>query len=136
VSEERQPGPEEELLQSTVSAGLLKEFAGDREMFLKLLVRALETTVPERLDVDHAGGWFGRERTIRRLQLDLGDYHYQLAVGKGGALTAARTRVVRGIALKTDEHPVEEWLEALSRDLVEYARTHQDALEALKRRVW
>jgi hypothetical protein len=136
VSDERQPGAEEALLQSAVSAGLLKEFAGDREMFLNLLVRALETTVPERLEVDRTGGWFGRERTIRRLQLDLGDYRYQLEVGKGGALTAARTRVVRGIALKTEERPVEEWLQDLSGDLVEYARTHQDALEALKRRVW
>jgi hypothetical protein len=133
VSEERR---EEEVLESTVSAGLLREFTGDREVFLRLLVQGLEETVPQRVDVDRAGGWFGRERTIRRIQVDLDDYRYQLEVGKGGALSAGRTRVVRGIALKTEEMGVEEWLRDLSQTLVEYARTHREALDALKRRVW
>jgi hypothetical protein len=136
VSDVRREEDDEKRLESAVAAGLLKGWAGDREMFLSLLVRAVETTVPERVTVDRTAGWFGRERTIRRLQVDLDDYRYRLDVVKGGALAATRTRIVRGIALKTDELPVEEWLQALSRALVEFARTHEAALDALKRRVW
>jgi len=31
---------------------------------------------------------------------------------------------------------VEAWLQAIATALAEYARTHQEALDALKRRVW
>jgi hypothetical protein len=133
VSDERH---EEEVLQSAVSAGLLRGYAGDREMFLKLLAQGLEEAVPERVEIERTSGWFGRDRTIRRLRVDLDEYRYQLEVGKGGALTPTRTRVVRGIALKTENLPMEEWLGELSQALVEYSRTHAVAMDALKRRVW
>jgi hypothetical protein len=127
---------EDELLQAVVSGGLLRELAADRELFLALLAQGLEAIVPERVTLRRAGGWFRRERPIRAIEVDLGDHRYGLAAGKGGALSASRTRVVRGIAIRTDELPVEEWLQALSGALVEYARTHEEALAALKRRVW
>ena len=131
--------PEEtdpDLLAASIAAGLGREYAGDRELFLRLLVEGLAPALGERLKVDRAGGWLRRDGPIRRIRLDLDDHHFTLEAGKGGALTASRARVVRGIALKTEELQVEEWLQAVAAALAEYARTHREALEALKRRVW
>ncbi len=132
MSEPSDPG----LLGASIAAGLGREYAGDREMFLSLLAESLAPAVGERLTVERAGGWFRRDGPVRRLRLDLDDYQFTLAVGKGGALAATRGRIVRGIALRTEELPMEAWLEAVGVALAEYARTHREAMEALKRRVW
>ncbi len=124
------------MLAESIAAGLTRDYAGDREVFLSLLVEALEPAVGERLRVQRSGGWFRRDGPIRRLDLDMDAQRFALDVGKGGALAATRQRVVRGIALKTEEMSVEAWLQAVAAVLADYARTHQEALEALKRRVW
>ena len=124
------------MLAESIAAGLTRNYAGDREIFLSLLVEALEPAVGERLRVQRSGGWFRRDGPIRRLDLDMDAQRFALDVGKGGALAATRQRVVRGIALKTEEMSVEAWLQAVAAVLADYARTHQEALEALKRRVW
>jgi hypothetical protein len=131
VAEESDPG----MLAASLAAGLTREYAGDREMFLSLLVEALQPALGERLRVQRSG-WLRRDGPIRRLELDMDAERFVLEVGKGGALSTTRQRMVRGIALKTEEMPVEEWLQAVATSLAEYARTHQQALEALKRRVW
>jgi hypothetical protein len=123
-------------LAADIAAGLAREYAGDREMFLSLLVESLRPALGERLRVERAGGWFRRDGPIRRIELDLDADRFALLVGKGGALSATRCRVVRGIALKTEELSVEAWLQAVAEAVAEYARTHAEALEALKRRVW
>ena len=122
-------------LADIIAAGLTRDYGGDREIFLSLLVEALQPALGERLRVQRAG-WFRRDGPIRRLDLDLHAQRFALEVGKGGALAATRQRVVRGIALKTEDLSVEAWLQAVAAALADYARTHQEALDALKRRVW
>ena len=123
-------------LAASIAEGLARSYEGDRELFLRLLVESLAPALGERLQIERAGNWFRRDGPIRRLRLDLDDHHLTLEVGKGGALTTTRTRVVRGIALKTEELPVEEWLQSVSQAVADYARTHREALDALRRRVW
>src|SRR5437867_13432839 len=108
MPEETDPG----LLAASMAAGLGREAAGDREMFLSLLVEALAPALGERLRVERAG-WLRRDGPIRRLRLDLDDDHFTLEVGKAGALAATRSRVVRGIALKTETLAMEAWLKAM-----------------------
>jgi hypothetical protein len=122
-------------LAASIAAGLTREYAGDREMFLALLAESLRPALGERLRVER-GGWFRRDGPIRRIELDLDADRFVLAVGKGGALSATRCHIVRGIALKTEELSVEAWLQSVSQAVSDYARTHAEALEALKRRVW
>jgi hypothetical protein len=123
-------------LAASIAAGLAREYAGDREMFLALLAESLRPALGERLRVERGGGWLRRDGPIRRIELDLDADRFALAVGKGGALTATRCHIVRGIALKTEELSVEIWLQQVSQAVAEYARTHAEALAALKRRVW
>jgi hypothetical protein len=126
--------PEEEVLSAAIAAGLAREAAGDPGIFLDLLTRTLEATAPERVSVAR-GGLFGG-RAIRRVEVDLDEYRYRLHVGRGGGLTTERTRIVRGIALKTETLSMADWLQDLSRALVDYGRTHEAALDALKRYTW
>lgn len=127
--------PDAESLAASITAGLSREYAGDREMFLALLVESLRPALGERLRLER-GGWLRRDGPIRRIELDLDALRFALQVGKAGALSATRCRVVRGIALKTEELTVEAWLQEVAQAVAEYARTHHEALEALKRRVW
>ncbi len=53
--------------------------------------------------------------------------------GGRGPLQASRTRIVRGIALKTESIPVEDWLDELSANLDERVRTNSTARAALER---
>jgi hypothetical protein len=131
VPEDLDPGT----LAESIAAGLTRDYGGDREIFLSLLVEALQPALGDRLRVQRAG-WFRRDGPIRRLDLDLDAQRFALDVGKGGSLSATRQRVVRGIALKTEDLSVEAWLQAVAAALADYARTHQEALDALKRRVW
>jgi hypothetical protein len=131
VPEDLDPGT----LAESIAVGLTREYGGDREIFLTLLVDSLQPALGERLRVQRAG-WLRRDGPIRRLDLDLDAQRFVLEVGKGGALAATRQRVVRGIALKTEELSVEAWLQAVAAAVADYARTHQAALDALKRRVW
>jgi len=95
VQEESDPG----VLAASLAAGLGRGLAGDREMFLSLLVEALQPALGERLRVQRSG-WLRRDGPIRRLEIDLDTQRFALEVGKAGALTATLQRVVRGIALR------------------------------------
>jgi hypothetical protein len=130
------PSADDPLSASTIAAGLLKDYAGDRQMFLDLLARHLEEAVPEQLTVKRGGGLFARSRPIQAIEVDLGDDRFALTVGPRGTLAATRTRVSRGIALRTEELDVEAWLNQLASALHEFAQTHAGAMDALRRRLW
>ncbi|MBI3910894.1 MAG: hypothetical protein HY320_08165, partial [Armatimonadetes bacterium] len=59
-----------------------------------------------------------------------------LRAARGGRLNASRTRIVRDIAVHTDEPTVEDWLTQLSEALFQFAQSHANAMEALRRRLW
>jgi hypothetical protein len=116
-----------------VAAALSRKYAADQRDFLDLLGQMLETALSEETRVERGGGLFAR-KTVRRVIVELGEHRYQLEAGKG-ALTASRTRLVRGIALKTEPIAVEQWLEELGEALDERVRVNAAARTALARLV-
>jgi hypothetical protein len=72
-------------------------------------------------------------RSVKRLHVLLGDVRYTLENSGRGALHARRTRVVRGIALKTEDVGVDTWLSDLGAALDERARRSAVTREALAR---
>src|SRR5262245_21078806 len=111
-----------------MAARLIHDYAGDRQMFLELLAQALRDAAGNRLEIKRGGGWLARKRPVESLEIELGDDRYRLAVERGGTLAATRTRVVRGIALRTDELTVEAWLTELSEALFRFGQEHAEAL--------
>ncbi|HLK58494.1 MAG TPA: hypothetical protein VKU00_18135 [Chthonomonadaceae bacterium] len=115
-----------------MAATLSKQYAADQRMFLELLAQMLEGALPGEAEIGRKGGLFSK-KTVQRISLQIGSDRYTLEDPGRGPLRATRTRIVRNIALKTEEIPVQDWLAELGAALDERARTSQAAREALAR---
>jgi hypothetical protein len=114
-----------------VLAASLRADARDLELFLEVLAAKLAGALPGRVGVDHEGGLLSRKR-VKRVAVDLGEHHYELARAPGG-LSGRHSHQVRGITLKTEQLPVEDWITALSRQLAEQAHDSEQGRVALQR---
>ncbi|HEX9412611.1 MAG TPA: hypothetical protein VF916_03845, partial [Ktedonobacterales bacterium] len=61
------------------------------------------------------------------------DWEYVVAAEPGGALDAARTHTVRGVALKSEPLSVDEWIAALGAELGALAQRSAQDRAALQR---
>ena len=113
-------------------AASLRADATDTAAFLEALAARLEAALPGQVEVQRKGGLFGGGKRVRRIDVRLGDSHYELE-GDRGTVTARRRSVVRGIALKSEELDVDAWIEALSADLLALARSSERGRLALER---
>jgi hypothetical protein len=113
-------------------AASLRADAGDTAAFLEALAARLEGALPGQVEVQRKGGLFGGGKRVRRIAVRLGDSHYEIE-SDGGAMAARRRNVVRGIALKSEELGVEQWIDALSADLLVLAQSSERGRAALER---
>ena len=122
-----------------VAANLARHFATEGRDLLSPLASLLQSALGERVELQMAGGWFSK-KVLSGLAFTLGEWRYALedAGGdlKSGPLSAKRTRVVRGVALKTDELSVEQWLEEVGLALEVEAQRNEAAHAALSKFVW
>src|SRR3954451_4713866 len=115
-------------------AASLRADATDTAAFLEALAARLEGALPGQVEVQRKGGLFGGKR-VRRIAVRLADRHYEIEGDGGGPPAARRRTVVRGIALKSEDLPVDAWIEALSADLLALAQTSERGRAALERLV-
>lgn len=123
---------EQEWVRVGVAGAMARQYAADQRQFLEELARMLESALPGEAEVGYRGGLFSR-KTVQRVSVTLGDNRYTLEDPGRGPLRALRTHVVRGIALKSEPLPVEQWLEELGAGLDQLAATNAAAREALGR---
>jgi hypothetical protein len=128
------PFEQQEWVKFGVAATLSKQYAADQRMFLGLLAQMLESALPDEIEIGRKGGLFAK-KTVQRVIVTLGENRYTLEDPGRGPLMATRTRIVRGIALKTETVPVEEWLADLGAALDERAGSSAAAREALARMI-
>jgi hypothetical protein len=114
-----------------VAAALAKQYSQDEREFLSLLAVFLEGALPNDTRVERKG-WFGK-KTVCRVAVALDEFNYVLDDPGRGPLQASRARVVRGVALKTEQLPVPQWIEVLSVAIDQRASTSQAAREALSK---
>ena len=120
-------------LQFEVLASSLRADLRDTSAFLGALAEKLGGALPEACVVERKGGLFAKEKPVHRVSVELGDQRYTIERTNRGGLSAGRTKVVRGIALKTEELPVEAWIDDLSQALAAYARHSAQARMSLER---
>jgi hypothetical protein len=113
-------------------AASLRADAGDTAAFLEALATRLEAALPGQVEVQRKGGLFGGGKRVRRIGVRLGDSHYEIE-GDHGTVVARRRRVVRDIALKSEDLSVDAWIAALSADLLKLARESERGRLALER---
>ena len=125
---------QQEWMKFGVAATLSKQYAADQRVFLELLAAMLDGALPDEAEVVKRGGLFSK-KTVAKVIVTFGEFRYTLEDTGHGPLQAWRTRIVRGIALKTESIPVETWLAEMSANLDERAQTSAAAREALARMV-
>ena len=122
----------EEFTDVGVAGALANVYAEDARGFLPLLAIILSGAMPNETEVERRGGLFQREKPVRKVSVTLGDSVYALEDLGRGPLAASRTKIVRGIKLKTDPLPVEEWLAELSGEIASRAKGNEKAFFALR----
>lgn len=124
--------PQENWESLGVSAALANSYAQDSRGFLPLLAGFLEAALPAETTIERRGGLFQKTKPIYKITLTLGEMAYSLEDVGHGALNAQRSKSVRGIRLKTESVPVEDWLAALSEEITGRAQRSEKAFFALK----
>ena len=113
-----------------VAAALTKEFIADQRAFLPMLARLLKESLPDQVQCLESGLF---KKTIHGIVVTSGENRLTLEDTGRGPISASFTRVVRGIALKTESLQIEEWLVLLAEVLEESATHNAQARTALAR---
>jgi hypothetical protein len=116
-----------------VAASLRSDASDSRGLAEALAVR-LESALPGQTRVKRRSKRFlSGDKVVRLIEVDAADNRYSLAVDDHGGLDARRSAAVRGIVLKNDPLPLDEWLDSLARDLAEQAQASEQGRAALER---
>lgn len=114
-------------------AASLRADSADVVAYLESLAQKLEAALPGRTRVlRRAKGLLSRTRVVREIEVDLGERRYALIADGHGDFRAQRKRVVRGVALKTDEIELTAWTDALAAELAGVAQGSEQARLALE----
>ena len=122
----------EEFSEVGVAGALARAYAQDARTFLPLLAIVLAGAMPDETEVERRGGLFQKDKPVRKITVTLGDNIYALEDLGRGPLAASRVKIVRGIKLKTDSLPTEEWLAEMSAEIAARAQKNEKAFFALK----
>lgn len=113
-------------------AGAIRADASDAATFIHVLAGKLEAALPGAVRVRRGGGLFAREHPVVEITVELGEYTFRLVSERGG-LRAERSHTVRGVALQSENMPLDAWVDALLAALRVHARGSATASEALRR---
>ena len=122
-----------EPLRMEMFAASLRADSTDVKAFLEALATKLEGSLPNQTIVTRHSGLFSREHPVKDITVTLGEYQYRISRERQGPLLALRAKVVRGIVLKTEQLPVEQWIDELAGGLAQTAAQSAQARAALER---
>ena len=115
-------------------AASLRADAGDMRGFVEALAARLEAALPAQTRVQRRSKRFlSGEKVVRLIEVNAGESRYAIELDDRGGVEARRSAAVRGIVLKNDPLPLDEWIDALARDLTEMARASEQGRLALER---
>ncbi|MFT3698810.1 MAG: hypothetical protein QM831_37030 [Kofleriaceae bacterium] len=108
----------------SIAAGMALDIANSHAFMLQL-ARALGHAFGQRSRIEWAGG------QIVKVSVDFGKDMY-VAVLEVDRVVGQKKKMVRGVALKTAIHPIEEWIPMLHQAIAEHVTTNAKAATALK----
>ncbi|GAC1628247.1 MAG: hypothetical protein NVS4B7_17420 [Ktedonobacteraceae bacterium] len=120
-------------LQMELLAASLRSDSTDARAFLEALAAKLAGSLPDQTLVTRHSGLFSREHPVKEITVTMGDYQYRIGRERQGPITTQRAKVVRGIVLKTEQIPMEQWIEELAEALAQIAASSAQARSALER---
>lgn len=120
-------------LQVEMFAASLRADTTDLKVFMEVLASKLTGSLPSQTQVMRHSGLFTREHPVKEIVVTLGEYQYRIARERQGPLLTSRAKMVRGIVLKTDQIPMELWINGLAESLAYEATCSAQAHTALER---
>jgi hypothetical protein len=113
-------------------AASLRADAVDLKAFVEALAAKLGESFPSRVRVERKGGVLRGKGRVRKLAVRLGESEFEL-VSDEGQVSCSRRVMVRGIALRTEQLGIEQWIDALASALLAEAGTTESDRLALER---
>lgn len=114
-------------------AASLRADAGDLGAFVEALAVKLEQALPQRTRVRRrSSGLFTKRKQVVQIEVTVGEEDYLLGWQRGAVETRRATRV-RGIVLKSEPVPLDQWTEGLARAIAAEARGSEQGRRALER---
>jgi hypothetical protein len=114
-------------------AASLRADTTDLNAFVEALAVKLEGALPDSVRVDRkGGGLLSREKRVRRISIGMDEARYDLE-RIGESIEASRCNEVRGIVIKSERLGLDEWIDALSRELANRAQQSERSMLALQR---
>lgn len=118
-------------LQVDILAAALRSDQAQSADLVEFLAKQFEAMLPEHTSVTR-GGWFlSSEKPVKELVIRFDDFHYQLLQEKKGLVSARELKVVRGVALKTNEINMDQWIQRVADNLSKLAEGNSKARQAL-----
>jgi len=122
-----------EPMQVELFAASLRADTTDLKVFMEILASKLNGALPEQTQVTRHSSLFSREHPVKDIAVTLGDYQYRIIRERQGFPITSRAKVIRGIVLKTDQIPMEQWIEELATSLAQVSMQSEQARSALQR---
>jgi hypothetical protein len=114
-------------------AASLRADTTDLAAFVEALAVKLEGALPDGVTVERRGdGLLSRAKRVRRISIGMDEARYDLE-RVGDSIQTSRCNEVRGIVIKSERLGLDEWIDALSRELTERARQSERSRLALQR---
>jgi hypothetical protein len=105
----------------------------DTQAMLEALAVRLEEALPQAVSVKRrrVGGFRSKRSEVERIAVELPEQRFELTQG-GTGIACARAKVVRGITLKRDQLPMNEWIRELVSEVTRSAAISEQARLALE----
>ena len=114
-------------------AASLRADTTDLNAFVEALAVKLEGALPDSVKVDRkGGGLLSRGKRVRRISIGMDEARYDLE-RVGESIQTSRCNEVRGIVIKSERLGIDEWIDALSRELMQRAQQGERSMLALQR---
>ncbi len=113
-------------------AASLRANMSDLDAFMEALAAKLKGALPEQTTITRHSALFSREHPVKEVIVAFGEHQYMLLREKQGQLLGQRATKVRGIVLKTEHIPVEQWIDEIAANLAQEAVRSTQTRSALE----
>lgn len=118
-------------LQVDILAAALKSDQKESASVIEVLAKKFQAILPDQTTVVRGGWLLSSEKPVKELKVEFEEFHYLLNREKHGTVTARELKVVRGVALKSREVSVDDWITLVADALSKYASKNASARQAL-----
>jgi hypothetical protein len=119
-------------LQVELFAASLRADISDANAFMEALATKLSGSLPMQTQVSRHSSFLSREHPVKEIIVALGDYQYSIIKERKRPVQTSRAKVIRGIVLKTDLIPMDQWISELASSLANEAARSAQARIALE----